>query len=485
MTETIGVETTGTQQDRLVKIRQCGLVSADERVLIGRGKGRLKNSIMARGKELLTAAEVRAARAPAMLHDGRGLYLQVEAASDPDAPPNRSWVFRFTSPHTKQRRWMSLGRADAGAVSLKAARLAADACRRQLDAGIDPIDQRRRERDVAADEAAHARTFKQAALEYLETKRSEWASPKYRKLWLATLESYVFPQVGALPVSALDTSRNGMAYVKRILSAKQEDEGNESLWIAKPETARKIRQRCEAVLEYASAHGYRGEADNPFRLGRVQHIMGKSPRDVRHMPALPFDEVGDFMSELRKLDGLGASALQLTILCATRTTETLGARWTEFDLEARRWVVPAARMKGRKGQRREHRIPLSRQAVRLLRDLREADPKGVFVFPGLGTGSHLSGMAMLKVLERMKRQDITVHGFRSTFRDWAAERTNFPREVAEQALAHTVEGKTEAAYRRGDALEKREKLMQAWADFCDAAQVTGAVVNLKAKRGGG
>lgn len=426
---------------------------------------------MARGKHLLTAAEVKAAKPPAMLHDGGGLYLKVEAGADGAAVAQRSWLFRFTAPGSGKRRWMGLGSADA--VLLKDARVAAEKARKLLEAGLDPIDQRKLERVAEAVEANQARTFEQAAREYVETKRAEWG-PKHAKLWLATMETHVFPLIGSLPVSALDTSRLGVGNIKRVLAP---------LWTDKPETGRRVRQRLEVVLEYAAAHHYR-EGDNPARLARVQHILGKSPKEVRHMPALPFDEVGAFMQDLRALDGLGAMALELTVLCATRTHETLGARKAEFDLERAAWVVPANRMKGRKGERKEHRIPLSKQAVKLLRGVFAAHPKSLFVFPGLGTATHLSGMAMLKTLERMGRTDITVHGFRSTFRDWAGDRTDYPREVIEQALAHSLGNKTEAAYRRGDAFEKRAKLMQDWANYCDTLP-PGVVVPIRRKRVGG
>ncbi len=404
-----------------------------------------------------------------MLHDGGGLYLKVEPSAEASRVAQRSWLLRYTAPATGKRRWMGLGAAD-GADTLKKARDAADAARKQLEAGIDPIDQRRLMKAAAAVEANHARTFKQAALEYMETKRAAWGE-KHARLWLAAMEKYVFPLIGALPVSAFDTSRVGVGNIKRVLKP---------IWESKPETARRIRQRLEAVLEYAGAHGYRS-GDNPARLARVTHILGERPRTVKHMAALPFAEVSAFVADLRKLEGLGALALDLTILCATRTSETLGARKAEFDLDGALWTIPAERMKGRKGERREHRVPLSRQAVALLRRVFAAYPKSKFVFPGLGTDSHLSGMAMLKTLERMGRTDITVHGFRSTFRDWTGEETDYPREIAEQALAHVIEGKTEAAYRRGDTLEKRRPLMQDWANYCDRTAAGGTVISIRSK----
>lgn len=426
---------------------------------------------MARGKHLLTAAEVKAVRAPAMLHDGGGLYLKAEPGASADAPPQRSWLLRYTAPGSSKRRWMGLGGAET--VTLKRARDAAEAAREQLEAGIDPIDHRKLDRLAAATEAAHQRTLKEASLEYLETKRKDWGE-KHARLWLAAMEAHVFPKIGGVPVAALDTSRQGVAFVKLVLKP---------LWHEKPETGRKIRQRLESVLEFSSANGYRGQADNPARLTRIEHILGETKRAVKHHPALPFDQVGGFMEDLRALDGLGAAALEVCILTTTRTTETLGARKAEFTLDEALWVIPKERMKGRKEKRKEHRVPLSRQAVVLLRRLFAAYPKSPYVFPGLGTESHLSGMAMLKVLERMGRDDITVHGFRSTFRDWAADKTDFPREVAEAALAHSLGDKTEAAYRRGDALEKRRKLMQLWADYCDTP--SGNVVAITKRKAGG
>jgi integrase len=430
-----------------------------------------------RGKHRLTVPQVRNAKTPGRLHDGGGLYLAVTERERPDGSKllRRSWVLLYTSP-AGRRREMGLGSVGGGdAVSLKAARDAAEKARKLLEAGIDPIDHKRAERAAAKLEAANARTFRQAAEEYLAAKRPVWTSPKHAKLWLATLEAYVFPHVGSLPVSALDTSQQGVAYVKRILSP---------LWHAKPETARRVRQRLEAILEFASAHGWRGAVDNPARLGRVEYMMGgKAARAVKHHPALPYAELPAFMADLRKLEGGGAKALELTILTATRTAETLGARWVEFDLDAKDgavWIIPAARMK----MNRDHRIPLSRQAVALLRDLRKAHPKARFVFPGLGTASHLSGMAMLKVLQRMDRDAITVHGFRSCFRSWVADCTTYPRDVAEAALAHRLGDKTEVAYMRSDLLERRREVMQRWADFADG-EAGGNVVEFQSKRAEG
>ncbi|GAM99127.1 integrase [alpha proteobacterium U9-1i] len=421
---------------------------------------------MARGKELLTVAAIKATKPPAKLHDGQGLYCEIVESGGDDASTLRRWLFRYTAPNSNKRRWMGLGSFEA--VSLKQARDAADEARKLLRAGVDPIDKRKVEKITQAMEAAQSRTFKEAALEFLEAKRADWTSKKHAKIWLSTLDDYAFSKIGGLPVSHLDTTRQGVAYIKAVLTP---------IWREKPETARRVRQRIEAVLEYASAHGYR-HGDNPAALARVQHMMGKSARQVTHRPALPYEQIADFMPKLRAVNGLGARALELTILCATRTTETLGAMWSEVDLSTAVWEIPGERMK----MKRSHRIPLSRQAVAMLTLLRKADPHGKYVFPGQGTKRRpLSGMTMLKVLERMERTEVTVHGFRSTFRTWAGECTSVPREVCEMALAHIQGDRTEQAYARGDLFAKRATLMQLWADACDAAS-GGEVVKLDDER---
>lgn len=421
---------------------------------------------MARGIHRLTAAQVRNAKTPGMVHDGAGLFLQVTYRPERDGEPagvTKSWLLRYTAAGGN-RRDMGLGSADA--VSLADARTMASAALKLLRAGVDPIDQRKADRAASAVEAARAMSFREAAEAYMTAQSSSWKSVKHAKLWAASLEAYVYPALGALPVAAVDVT-----LVLRVL---------EPVWREKPETGSRIRQRIEAVLDWAAARGCRSK-DNPARWREhLQHLLPSRAQPVKHHPALPFERVGAFMADLRNVNGLGAAALELCILTATRTTETLKARWSEFDLDAGLWVIPPDRMKAK----REHRVPLPRQAVAMLRRLRAADPKGALVFPGQGTKTSLSGMAMLAVLKRMKRTDITTHGFRSSFRDWAGEMTNFPREVAEQALAHSLKDKTEAAYRRGDALEKRRQLMQAWADYCDhAAPVSGAVIPMRRERG--
>ena len=255
---------------------------------------------------------------------------------------------------------------------------------------------------------------------------------------------------GALPVQSVDTG-----LVLRVL---------EPIWTEKPETASRVRGRIESVLDWAKSRGYRA-GDNPARWrGHMDNLLPalSKRRNVRHHPALPFDRMGEFMAELRAQEGTAARALEFLILTAGRTGEVIGARPGEFDLRAALWTVPAGRMKAGK----EHRVPLSPRAVAIIRELEKAHG-GKYVFPGQKDGAPLSNMAMLELLKRNNRSDLTVHGFRSTFRDWAAERTNYPREVCEMALAHALTDQVEAAYRRGDLFTKRAKLMREWAAYCD------------------
>lgn len=418
------------------------------------------------GMHRFTAPKVKALNEPGLYHDGAGLYLQVTAAREGDSPPNKSWLLKFTSPIGK-RREMGLGPLDV--VSLADARDAADRARKLLQAGVDPIEDRKRAKATARLEAAKAITFREAADTFLKSQTPSWKNPKHATLWANSMARYAYPTLGALAPADID-----VGLVLKVL---------EPIWTKKPETAARIRQRVEAVLDWCAVRGYRS-ADNPARWsGHLKKGLPARPKGkaVKHHPALPFAEIGGFLGELRALEGLGARALELTILTAARTTETLGARWREFELDAAVWTIPAERMKAD----RPHRIPLSRQAVRLLRELEQLKSKP-WVFPGLGTSKPLSGMSMLKTLERMKRDDITVHGFRSTFRDWAGETTSFPSEVAEAALAHAKGDKTEAAYRRGDALQKRRALMQAWADYCDRpkAKVVSIEEGKRERKGG-
>jgi integrase len=348
-------------------------------------------------------------------------------------------------------------------VSLKEAREAATECRKLRLRGIDPIEARKAERIKALLEAAQSMTFRQCAEAYIAAHKGSWSNEKHAARWPSTLKAYVYPVLGDLPVQSID-----VGLVMKVL---------EPIWHAKPETAARVRGRIEIVLDWATARGYR-QGDNPARWrGHLDKLLPQRAkvRKVRHHPALPFGEMGAFMARLREQGGMSALALEFLILTAARTGEVQLAKWGEFDLDAGVWTVPADRMKANK----EHRVPLSGPALDLLKGLYQ-HRRGEYVFPRAKPNKPLSNMALLKLLERMGRADLTVHGFRSTFRDWAAERTHFPREVAEQALAHSLPDKVEAAYRRGDLFHKRRKLMEAWAAFCGTAATGGTVVELAA-----
>jgi integrase len=351
---------------------------------------------------------------------------------------------------------MGLGSAEL--VSLADAREKALAARKLLLNGVDPIEEKKAARASAALEAAKGMTFESCAEAYIEAHKAEWRNAKHANQWGSTLKAYVYPIFGDLPVSRID-----VGLVMKAL---------EPIWTAKTETANRLRGRIEAVLDWATVRGYR-QGDNPARWrGHLDSLLPRRAKvqKVEHHAALPYAEVGAFMEALRQQEGLSALALEFLILTATRTSETIGATWSEFDLDAATWTIPAKRIKAGK----EHRVPLSPAALAIVKRMCELR-SGEFVFPGGKRGRPLSNMALLKLLERMGRDDLTAHGFRSTFRDWAAERTNFPREVAEMALAHAVGDKVEAAYRRGDLFQKRRHLMEAWAKHCANVRPAGNV----------
>jgi integrase len=390
-----------------------------------------------------------------MYADGGGLYLQVTASGA------KSWIYRFML--NGRAREMGLGPFHT--ISLAEARERARDCRKLRLDGIDPIEARGAKRAEERLAAATAMTFEQCAERYIAAHRSGWRNPKHAAQWPSTLAAYAHPVFGSLPVQVVD-----LGLVMKVL---------EPIWQTKPETASRVRGRIEAVLDWATVRGYR-KGENPARwrghLDKLLPARGKV-RKVEHHPTLPYDEMGDFISALRAQEGAAARALEFLILTAARTNEVIGARWQEFDLEGKLWIVPADRIKGGK----EHRVPLSGAALKIVEAMNETR-EGEFVFPGGKAGKPLSNMAMLKVLERMTRTDLTAHGFRSTFRDWAAERTSYPREVAEMALAHTVGDKVEAAYRRGDLFAKRRRLMEEWARHCELTKTTGKVVPIAATR---
>ena len=345
-------------------------------------------------------------------------------------------------------------------VDLKLACRKAQVARLQLLDGIDPLEARQAERAERALKSAKAVTFKEAAEQYFDQHERKWKNAKHRAQFLSTLESYVFPALGKLSIAAIDTG-----LVLKVI---------EPIWQDKTETANRVRGRIESVLDWATVRGYR-TGDNPARWkGHLAEVLPAraSIQKVEHHAALPFTEVSAFMAELRMREGIAARALEFTVLCASRTGETIGAQWDEIDLKAKTWTVPADRIKGG----REHRVPLSDAALNILKEL-PTEKSNRFVFIGPKAGGGLSNMGMASVLGRMGRKSITVHGFRSTFRDWAAETTSYPNFVVEMALAHTVGDAVEAAYRRGDLIAKRARLMADWAKYC-AARPAGAANNV-------
>ena len=390
----------------------------------------------------LTALKVERAKQPGMYADGGGLYLQV-------TPNGASWIYRY----------MIAGRArEMGLGSLRLFGLA-EARAKALDArklrheGIDPIEARRVERVKARLDAAKAVTFDQCAEAYIKAHRVGWRNDKHAGQWKATLATYAAPFMGSLPVQLIDTG-----IVTRAI---------EPLWNTRPETASRLRGRIEAILDWAAARGYR-TGENPARWrGHLDKLLParSKVRKVEHHAALPYSELPNFLVAMREQEGLAARALEFTILTAARTGESIGATWSEINWTGKVWIIPGTRMKSGK----EHRVPLCDRALAILREIKLADSirntAEEYVFSGAKPGRPLSNMAFLMLLRRMGRSDLTVHGFRSSFRDWAADRTSFPSEVAEMALSHTVGSKVEAAYRRSDLFEKRRRLMSSWASF--------------------
>jgi integrase len=393
--------------------------------------------------------------------ESRGLYLQVGPTG------TKSWLFRFEL--NKRERFMGLGAYPD--FSLKQARERARSARQKLADGLDPIDARDNEVRAREEQARKTRaipTFKEAAERYFKVHGDKWRNHKHRKQFLSTLEAYAFPKLGALRVNEIATEDVRLAV--------------EPIWRTIPETASRVRGRIENVLSWSIANRYR-EGPNPARWAdALEHLLPAKGQIAKanHHAALPYDALPEFWAALNEREGTAARALEFTILTAARTGEAIGARWDEIDPKSKTWVVPAERMKAQK----EHRIPLSNRAVEILGSLpRERGNDFVFVGPSKGSG--LSNMGMAAVLKRMGRIDITVHGFRSTFRDWAAERTSYPNHVVEMALAHAIGNKVEASYRRGDLFEKRKRLMSDWAKFCEtkpAQTATGTVVPIRGTR---
>jgi integrase len=409
---------------------------------------------------MLTDRAIRQAAAPRILSDRNGLRVKISATSA--GTVSRRWSVRLTTAGGVRQ---EIGLGSFPEVSLAEARTRAAELREQARSGADPLAERRAARakaDVPGPEAVM--TFRKAAEAYLAQHEGQWSNRKHAAQWRKALIDYA-AGLGPMAVAEIDTPA-----VLRIL---------DPLWTSKPETARRVRQRIESVLDWAMARGYRPSGLNPARLkGNLAHALPRARPQRDHHTALPWAHVPSFWTELATRQGTGADALRFVLLTAARSGEVRGARWEEIDLDAAVWTVPASRMKARK----EHRVPLSGPALELLHARRDAHGGEGLVFSSdMRPGSQVSDMTLSAVLRRMGLKAVP-HGLRSSFRDWCAEATAYPREVAEQALAHSIPSAVEAAYRRGDMLEKRRRLMADWARYVTEGRL-GQGDNVRAIRG--
>jgi integrase len=402
---------------------------------------------MSSNKNRLTVKTVESKKVQGYYADGGNLYLRVTKTLQ------KTWAFIYK--REGKRSEIGLGSVDD--MTLAEAREKRDDLNKQLKLGVDPLFEKKRIANEDKAQRAKVMTFQQCADAYISAHRAGWKNPKHIQQWQNTLSQYAYPFFGELDVKLIDTG-----LITKCL---------EPIWLTKNETAGRVRGRIESILDWATVHEYR-EGVNPARWrGHLDKLLAKQSKvqKTEHHKALPYLEINAFISQLHKQDGIAAKCMEFTILTAARTGETIGATWDEIDLNAKTWIIPAIRMKAE----REHRVPLSIDALNILNDMSSTRIND-YVFPGTKKG--LSNMAMLAVLKRMDRQEITVHGFRSTFRDWAAESTAYPGEVVEMALAHAIKNLTEAAYRRGDLIEKRSRLMEEWARYCKTSRLSGDVV---------
>lgn len=419
---------------------------------------------------MLTELKIKHAK-PGYWLDAGGLYLQVSPSGA------KSWIYRFQL--NGKRREMGLG--PLSGVPAKEARRRAAEARAMIHNKIDPVEHRKQQAQAAvaraAEVAAGSVTFKKAALEYIEKNRPGWKNAKHVTQWENTLATYAYPIMGDIPVGEIANDT-----VLKVLNP---------IWHDKTETAKRLRGRIELVLSYAKAKGYRrGENPAAWR-GNLADILPKPGKIRPHtpQPALPYERMSEFMTSLRQREGVSVLCLEFVILTACRSGEALKAKWAEVDEEKGVWIIPGERMKARK----EHRVPLSDAALAVLEEARKVR-QGEYIFPGVRSGKPMTDMALTALVKRMDEEQIengaerwldknsgkriVPHGMRSSFRDWAAEATHYPGEMAEMALAHTVGNKVEAAYRRGDMFEKRRQMMADWAAWCEPKE---NVVPMKSK----
>ncbi|WP_315747585.1 MULTISPECIES: tyrosine-type recombinase/integrase [unclassified Bradyrhizobium] len=402
----------------------------------------------------LTALGVTRAKMPGRYADGGGLYLQVTDTG------TKSWLFRYM--RLGKAREMGLGSVQTW--TLAEARERARMQRQLLDEGKDPLEVRKEQEQQAALAKATTVTFEECASDYIKDQKPGWKNEKHADQWTSTLKRWVYPSIGKLPVGGVTTD----LVLKVLKQPISDDPEAAQFWLARTETASRVRGRIEKILGWAGTRKLRA-GENPARWkGHLEHLLPapSTVAPVEHHKALPYKELPAFMAELRRRNSLSARALEFTILTAVRTSDTIEAPRAEVDSSERSWTIAASRLKGRRGRRKhDHVVPLSDRALEILDDLGKS---GDFLFAH-EDGSPLSNMAMLELLRGMSfGEDLTVHGFRSTFKDWCTEQTAFPNEMSEMALAHTVADKVEAAYRRGDMREKRRRMMADWARYCSS-----------------
>jgi integrase len=404
---------------------------------------------MARTLNRLSAFKVEKAKEPGMHADGGGLYLRIAEGG------SKQWIYRYVT----NGRPRDMGIGPVHVLTLAEAReKAREASKLRLE-GIDPIAHKHAQRAAAVVAAASAMTFRECAKDFIRHNEGSWSNAKHRAEWERSLAKYVYPVFGNLPVAAIDTP-----LVLKVIKP---------LWGRVPETASRVRGRIENILGYALVHHYRS-GDNPARWqGLLEHALPAVTKG-EHFAAMRFTEVPAFMAQLRQQTSVPAKCLEFVVLTAARLGEALGATWGEVDFDNGVWVIPGARMKAGK----EHRVPLSAAAIAVLRDMHEVRQSD-YAFPGAYHGKAIGKNMPLRLLNSITGNGATVHGFRSSFRDWAAERTNFPREIAEAALAHAVPSQVEAAYRRTDFFDRRRRLMDSWSDYCSKPAATGKVLPIR------
>ena len=397
--------------------------------------------------------------------DDAGLYLCITGKK------TANWSRRYELNH--RAHWLGLGSAQT--FTLDEARERNREVSKLLADGIDPLHKRQIERAERAAAAMKARTFKECALEYIHRHQSEWKSAEHGRQWKDSLERFVYPKIGSLPVGSIDKALV-LSILEQHIQGDNRHPASGKFWDARTVTADRVRNQIELVINFATSAGYRPDGPNPASWDGLKDLLASPTKSAakKHHAALPYAEAPAFLKKLRQREGVGARALEFLMITAARPGEVIGAHWDEISLKDRIWTLLAERMKGG----REHRIPLSAQAIDLLTALPRENGNGhVFI----GPRAQKIGETTMQTLLRRIREDVTPHGFRSTFSDWAHERSTFNNHVIEMCLAHAVGSDVERAYRRGDLFEKRRKLMQAWSDFCDSPAATADVVPLRYK----